>query len=426
MAGTINRTIFRFTVILYVLFCFISIAAAQADKLESARKMLKGTDKNIDRAQQILLELADNPAGLTPVQQCYVYVYLGYIEDRAGNRQTAANWFKKAVELQAAKQDGIYGIAEDGLSSPVTWIKHLDQGTQNKSTDMLQTIGKGHILKDQPEDIGVPAMNLSAAERMENFDILARAIDQYYSFFDHKKITAAYKQKVEAANTGTKFYRLMYQFIRELKDAHSWLCNFNNVPLLDHYTPPVRTRRIEGKLVVTDVEEKSDAYADGLRPGNVITGIDGMEVNEKIDKIRPFMKMVSSERCFLEKAYRQILCGPKSSNVTIRFITLDGQVKIARLKRIAPYKEIIADPGFPVTKQEYVWHGIHPSGYGYIRITSFNGRYEGADEFDKALEQLKNTPGLILDVRENPGGFGPGQEQIIGRFITACSMVNIA
>ena len=42
---------------------------------------------------------------------------------------------------------------------------------------------------------------------------------------------------------------------------------------------------------------------------------------------------------------------------------------------------------------------------------------------DQALEELKNTPGLIIDVRENPGGFGTAQKRIIGRFITSKTKV---
>ena len=43
------------------------------------------------------------------------------------------------------------------------------------------------------------------------------------------------------------------------------------------------------------------------------------------------------------------------------------------------------------------------------------GREEIADEFDRALEKLKDTPGLIIDVRDNDGGSGVPQPRIIGR-----------
>ncbi len=400
------------------------------EKLQTAREMLRGTDKNTVEAQRILLELADNPGSLSPAPLCYVYVYLGYIEDLANNRQAAMDWFKKAVELETVKQNGIYSVAEQGLTAPVTHLNHLDGQTGNSWTGTVRTVRKASVSKNRPEEFGTPKMNLSATERLENFEALAEAIDQYYSFFDYKnidwlQITTEYRQKIERAKTSTEFYRILYQFVRELQDAHSRLCSYDNIPKLGPYTPPVVTRLIEGQLTVTNVLPNSEAYDNGLRPGVIITGIDGKDVPEKIEQIRPFIKMVSSERSFREEAYRRILCGPKGSDVTVRFFMLDGQTKIVRLERTVSYKKMAPKPDFPVTKQEYIWDGIHPSGCGYIRIVSFGGKQQGAEEFDKALERLKNTSGLILDVRDNPGGFGAGQEQIIGRFITESTNVNI-
>ncbi|MFH1614738.1 MAG: S41 family peptidase [Planctomycetota bacterium] len=414
-----------------------------SEKLENARAMLKGNNKNTNEAHVILLDLAENyPASLAPVQCCYVYVYLGYIEDLAENREEAVGWFKKACELEEAKKNGIYSIAEQGVSKPVIWIRHLDgetrksgnspDGRADENKGIVQRIGKGVVLKDEPKDVGEPKMNLSKTDRLENFDILAEAIDKNYSFFVHKNITwpdvtTKYRQKVEMAETDEEFYLLIYKFVRELKDFHSWLCNYKKVPDLGDFSPQMNTRLIEGKLVVTEVLEGSEAYANGLRTGAVITGVDGTSVKEKIERNRPLMHMYSSERCFLEQVYRQILSGKKGSTVSIKFIAPGENLpKIARLKKVTSEKEKIIEPNFHVNKNKYIWEGVHPSGYGYIRILTFSGREEIADEFDSALERLKNTHGLIIDVRENPGGFGTAQPRIVGRFITSKTKVDIS
>ncbi len=79
---------------------------------------------------------------------------------------------------------------------------------------------------------------------------------------------------------------------------------------------------------------------------------------------------------------------------------------------------------FELTRQRFVHFGRHPSGLGYIRIESFNGRGEVADEFDRALEALRTTPGLILDIRDNPGGFG--QPRIVCRLLQQRALVAIS
>jgi carboxyl-terminal processing protease len=43
-----------------------------------------------------------------------------------------------------------------------------------------------------------------------------------------------------------------------------------------------------------------------------------------------------------------------------------------------------------------------PSGSGYIKLTLWQS--PGHDRFRSALEQFKNAPGLVLDLRDNPGG----------------------
>jgi C-terminal processing protease CtpA/Prc len=61
---------------------------------------------------------------------------------------------------------------------------------------------------------------------------------------------------------------------------------------------------------------------------------------------------------------------------------------------------------------------------GYIRITSFNSHEEVAPEFDQALEALRTAPGLILDIRDNPGGFG--QPHIAGRLLQHSALCTIS
>lgn len=408
-----------------------SLDAGEAKKqLSEARLMLKGQKKNLEGAQKILRRLAnEKPSSLDEKNLCYVYVYLGYIQDLSGNRGLALPWYRRACELDAPNVKGIRQVAETGITKPITRIRHLDgagslkQGSSKKNGTGY--IGRGLVLRSEPKDIGLPKMRLSKDDRLENFDILAEAVDKHFSFFiqkgiDWQTVIARYRPRVERVSTTKGFYHIIYQLIRELNDYHSWLCNYKDPTSLSRFSPQMFTRMIEGRLVVTEVEKGSEAYAKGLRPGSVIVGIDGLSVEARINKIKPLMHIYSSERCFLEKAYRRILDGKKGSTVSIKFIQPDvDRTKTTRLKRVTRKSEEVIQPDFYVKKGEFIWYGKHPSGYGYIRILSFKGRTEIADEFDVALERLRNTPGLIIDVRENPGGYGTAQERIIGRFITS-------
>jgi hypothetical protein len=97
-------------------------------KLQAARTGLHGPYKDALTARKLLLEILEqDKATLAPGSLCYVYVYLGYIEDRAANRTQAIAWYKQALALKDG--DAIRGCAELGLKQPMTWIHHLDADT---------------------------------------------------------------------------------------------------------------------------------------------------------------------------------------------------------------------------------------------------------------------------------------------------------
>ncbi|MGA2061776.1 MAG: S41 family peptidase [Thermoguttaceae bacterium] len=145
---------------------------------------------------------------------------------------------------------------------------------------------------------------------------------------------------------------------------------------------------------------------------------------EKVEQLRPVLKVCSSERTFQEMAYWHLLDGEEGTKVQVTFFPTGGKAAVAaELQRAATMPrgepwQYRAMP-FPVEKQKFIWSGIHPSGYGYIRVVSFEGREDLADQFDRALEKLKDTPGLIIDVRDNDGGSGMPQIRMVGRLITA-------
>jgi RNA polymerase sigma-70 factor (ECF subfamily) len=103
-------------------------------KLQQARDALYGEPKNADLAKKLLLEILEHDKNtLASPSLCYVYVYLGYIEDRAGNRNEAVAWYKKALEIKDA--DRVRECAALGLEKPLTWIRHLDEGTEKISLE---------------------------------------------------------------------------------------------------------------------------------------------------------------------------------------------------------------------------------------------------------------------------------------------------
>ncbi len=403
--------------------------------LGQARESLTGEHKDPERARKLLLEIArDGESALGPASLPYAYVYLGYIEDRAGNRQLAIGWYQKALAVQGGDA-GILNVAKVGLDRPITWIRHLDApGSQAVSamppapTGEVARPAKAYVTDQPPAGITV-AGNLSAEERRANFEALWSAIDTSYACFELKSIDwmevgRRYRERLDQTANTEEFYRLMFQLVNELKDTHSWLQNYR-MPALNYGTA-LSIDLFEGKPFVVAVRPGSDAATAGVKAGWEVQSVDGLTVVEKMEALRPYLHACSSERAYRREAGRSLLAGKSATAATVQLRAPGGAMQTVTLRREAgaanrPPDRAVA---FQLTRQHFVHFGRHPSGLGYIRIESFNSHDEVADEFDRALDELRDAPGLILDIRDNQGGFG--QPRIVGRLLRDRTLVSIS
>jgi C-terminal processing protease CtpA/Prc len=327
---------------------------------------------------------------------------------------------EKALQDLLAPHGLSFRVDEAGL-----YLVKTSSPPSNESPEdyaVVKRIGSAMVLRELPANLPQPKMELSPAERRENFEGLWEAIDQTYSFFEHKdidwaEVRARYRPRIEGVSSGQAYYDLLAQFVRELRDAHSWLCNYQADAGSPQFSPPLAVRHIGQQAVVTAVAGELAVAEDSLRPGAVILEVDGLTAAERIEELRRVLR-ASSERNLQELACRRLLDGPQDSEVVVAFSPprSDRRTEV-RCQRTQWSGQDWFRTDFPVTKTAHTWYGIHPSGIGYIRLLSFRGREEIAEEFDRALESLKETPALILDIRDNPGGYGTAHSRIVGRFI---------
>jgi carboxyl-terminal processing protease len=150
--------------------------------------------------------------------------------------------------------------------------------------------------------------------------------------------------------------------------------------------------------VVTPIED-TPAFKAGVQAGDQILKIDGettknMTLMDSVKKLR----------------------GPKGSKVTIT-IMREGFTKP---KEITLTREVI-----PIRS---VRHELLDKHYGYIRLSQFQDKTD--TEFDKAMKALEDEAkgglkGLILDLRNNPGGLLDQAVKISDRFIDTGLIVSM-
>jgi hypothetical protein len=151
-------------------------------KLEAARGALQGQHKDTAKAKELLLGIIEkDKATLMPGSLCYVYIYLGYIEDRATNRTEAIAWYKKAVALNDC--DLILDCAQQGLKEPMTWIRHLDADAAPKRQAASPDNPPGGASADRRLDTKVKF----AARQASVQDIVQALAQQAGLGYDRKK-----------------------------------------------------------------------------------------------------------------------------------------------------------------------------------------------------------------------------------------------
>ena len=139
------------------------------------------------------------------------------------------------------------------------------------------------------------------------------------------------------------------------------------------------------KIIVISPFVGSPAYRAGIRAGDVILAIDG----------KPTDNMTTSDVADMVK-------GPRGTQV---------HVTILREGSPAPLQ-------FTVTRDEIPRHSVDVAfllrpGVGYIHISSF---IETTDsELEQALHSFGNLNGLVLDLRQDPGGLL--KEAVAGKFL---------
>jgi len=150
---------------------------------------------------------------------------------------------------------------------------------------------------------------------------------------------------------------------------------------------------IEGKLFVNEVSENNPAHKQGIKPGDQIVKINGIDTKGK-DR----------------NQISQLLRGPKGSSLNLVLIR-EGAVINKTLVR-----EEIKQPNVS-------YSGVLDGQIGYIKLDKF--LENSGQEVKDALESINksNPKGVILDLRNNGGGILQEAVKIVNLFVPKSVLV---
>ncbi len=255
-----------------------------------------------------------------------------------------------------------------------------------------------------------PPATLRAEDRRRAFDFVWRTInDRYYDAklngVDWNAIARRYQPLALAAADDDAFWDTLDRMAGELKDAHTRVESPRRVALRareESVTLGFTFVPTEGKLAIASVNPDSDAWWAGVRPGMTLVKIGAEPAEVAYEKVKSETRLDSTERSRHSRALRRLITGEPGTSESFTFERADGTRFDARLTRRR------------VVTRAAESHRVLPSGYGYIRFNewTFSATVRAID----GIDSLKDTPGLVIDLRGNPGGSMHAVNLMLARF----------
>lgn len=227
-------------------------------------------------------------------------------------------------------------------------------------------------------------------------------VNDNYAYF-HKKNTdwnevkTIYLTKAQKCKNRNELIIVFEDAIEELYDNHFSLnTNLQSSTRLVPTGLDIWAEWLNGKVVITEVRKGFSADKAGVKNGMEIISLNGVPIELAItNRIGKCIRNIDAE--VKNYALRQLLAG---TYLTQRIIVVTENGKT---------KTIDLDQANGNLTDNYKYNALLnfktiDNNIGYIKFNNSLGQTDVIQFFDDALDQLKNTKALIIDLRETPGG----------------------
>lgn len=263
----------------------------------------------------------------------------------------------------------------------------------------------------------VSAQQLISSEQFtSDFDSMWSGLRDNYVYFDKKetdwnRVRELYRPMLAGVKTRSDFVTLLERVLDELYDNHTSLnTNLKTSPRLVPTGLDIWAEWSRGRAVIAQLRGGFSAEQAGLKVGMEIMAINGLPVAEAVSRRLPkSLRSIHDEA--RNWALRAVLAGTHDRQ---RIISAKNQKGLVSIYKLDLPTHTTVDNYRYVPKVE--WKML-PSQIAYIKINDLIST-EMVLQFDSALEEVKGSRGLILDLRDIPrGGNTDVAEPIMGRLI---------
>jgi len=230
-----------------------------------------------------------------------------------------------------------------------------------------------------------------------DFDVFWTFVRDAYAYWDKKTtdwnaVRTRLRPRAVEAQSDADLISVLEDALRELYDSHAHLgVNTSSSPRLTPSGTDLWAEWRGDQAVITSVRAQSAAAGEGFVPGMVLQSIGGAPVDKAVSEWLP-RSLTTPDPEAHAWALRAALAGRHNAAVVLR-LSHNGakrnvQFQPGRIQRSGGTTDV----------------RLLPDSVGYIRLHNSLGRLQTVTDLDTALDTLKETRGLILDLRDTPGG----------------------
>ena len=242
---------------------------------------------------------------------------------------------------------------------------------------------------------------------------LCAAVEKRYAYFD--KVANYWSQSCERADLEARAggsspptLDVLERLLDDLHDPHANLnTNDETSPRLVPSGSDLVFSEIDGAFRVAGIRPLTAAAAADIDIGDELVSFNQRPPEQMIfDRVHSGREKVSKER--QTWAINAVIAG--RYNEPRRLVLRRGSAVI---------KHVLGDP-IPSPPESLLKYRKLANNFGYIRFNNSLGEDQTVYAFERAIAELSKTDGMILDLRDTPGGGNTSvAEPILGHFVDA-------
>lgn len=277
-----------------------------------------------------------------------------------------------------------------------------------------------HALAQQPVSAEKQELRLKTLQT-----VWQRVQDHYYdpSFngVNWDEVKEKYMQKLTPELTDSQYYDLLNDMLKELKQSHfavippqAYAAEEEAAKKGEDASAGLLIQIVEGKPTVTRVEPSSGAAKAKIKPGFIVEAVGKTNLAETWKKIQSRPDPIKRKGFLFTRVVDAMTSGKPGQTVTLTVLDEKNKRRTVPVRLTKPRGVPLKFGELP-TISGLVESRMLPGNIGYVSLSIF--MMQLLDPMKRAMASFRDAKGLIIDLRQNPGGVGGMSMPIAGALV---------